>query len=141
MKKILRLAIGVCVFGFQHTAQGAGLWMAKAEWYFAALDTRKVYQGRGGDQQQALRDARNRCILRQAGPWSAYCGAAPTRVDYTELEDCGTPWSDWKQLDRGVGNPCPSDCFRGARLMRETRLRGFPVRPQHREMVRCWRKK
>ena len=141
MKKVSILGLGVLMSMFQHTGHAEAWWMAKAEWHFPALDASKVYQGRGSSGEQALRDARNRCMRHQAGPWSGYCAAAPIRVDYTEVEACGTPWSGWMNMRRGVGNPCPTDCFRGARLARQVRSGGYPPRSQHRELVQCWRKR
>ncbi len=141
MKKIIIPALGVCIHVFQNPAQAAAYWMVKAEWHFPALDTSKVYQGRGLSREQALRDARNRCIVHQTGPWAAYCGTASARVDYTEVEDWGTLWSGWKEMHRGVGNPCPPDCFRGARITRQMRSGGQPPVPQQRELVECRRKR
>ncbi len=141
MKHIISLALGVCLGVFQSAGQAAAYWMVKAEWHFPALDMHKVYQGRGISREQALADARNRCILHQTGPWIGYCRTAPARVDYTEVEDCGTLWSGWKEMHRGVENPCPPDCFRGARITRQMRSGGQPPRPQHRELVQCWRKR
>ena len=143
MKRISILIVGIClsISDSPSQARADAYWMAKARWYFSKLATTRAYRGLGHTREQALRDARNRCLLGQVGPWTGYCQTEPSRVDYTELADCGMNWSDWKEMVQGLGNPCPPNCFRGAKLSTQIRLGGVPIRPQRREKVQCWRKK
>ena len=54
-------------------------------------------------------------------------------------QDCGTAWSDWIKVGKGVGNPCPMNCNRGNELGKSIRMVGFPPRPQVKHKFQCWK--
>lgn len=123
------------------SVHAADYWIAKAFWHFDPLNRQKAYAAKGPSKASALAAARHKCSVKQpVVMWGAYCRRDPARIQYTELEDCGTAWSVWKDLGRGVGNPCPSYCFRGAKLQVQVGIGATPSRPLHRDKFQCWRK-
>lgn len=76
-----------------------------------------------------------------APPEHAQSGAqSPASVPITSAKvDCGIVWSGWINVGGAVGNPCPSECFRGDELGQSYRIVGFPPRPQVQHKFQCWR--
>jgi len=54
-------------------------------------------------------------------------------------QDCGTAWSEWIDVGKDVGNPCPAGCNRGNELGKSIRMVGFPPRPQAKHKFQCWK--
>ena len=52
--------------------------------------------------------------------------------------NCGTATTHWTKAAYGIGNPCPSGCYRGLTLKKELRLTGFPPWPEYRRELQCW---
>lgn len=52
-------------------------------------------------------------------------------------KECGIAWSDWIDIGKDVGNPCPAGCERENELGKSIRMVGFPPRPQEKHKFQC----
>ena len=50
---------------------------------------------------------------------------------------CSNAWTDWIDIRKPAGNPCPTGCSRGDELEKKLRMVGFPPRPQVKYKFQC----
>jgi hypothetical protein len=56
---------------------------------------------------------------------------------FAERQSCGTAWTKWITMGKGVGNPCSSSCVRGREIGQKFRVVNV-VQPQVKHQFECW---
>ena len=122
----IRVTVVILLMVFCGGLMGAAIYSAQPVALSAQLAVGATEEG---PSQQLLAD-----IPPEASP------APTTAVASTPKPraDCGTAWTGWIDVGGGVGNPCPSNCTRGAELGQSYRVVGFPPRAQTKHKFQCW---
>ena len=75
-----------------------------------------------------------------AEPLIAGAAKKPVKVDKaaeSRKPVCSNAWTDWIDIRKPAGNPCPTGCSRGDELEKKLRMVGFPPRPQVKYKFQC----